>query len=204
MTGGRLREMGLPPATPRHEPPLDPVVKIGLSVLIGGMALIAGGMFLSRPDRSIPPYSIGAQEDTVVAIHVPASTSDTAVERLIRRFRDVGVTTRDFRTLKVRPTTPGEPGGHYGEVVLYVFADPVWTQPDWLHRYLAGADGEAETAYRRAWREAARGGFVLARGRTMGWIGPVPDPTRPGRTQAKRVLFDDGTVSLDDTGRGSP
>lgn len=176
-------------------PPLDPVVKIGLTVLIGGFALIAAGMFLSRPDRTIPPYSIGSQEDVVVAVHVPASTSDPAIETLIRRFRTVGLASRDFRSLKVRPTTPGNPRAPYRDVVLYIFSDPVWTQPDMLHRYLAGRDGEDEEAFRRKWRNAARGGFLYSQGRTRGWLGPVPDPVRPGHNQAIRVLFDDGAAS---------
>ncbi len=181
------------PVTPPPRPPLDPVVKIGLTVLIGGFALIAGGMFLSRPDRTIPPYSIGSQEGAVVAAHVPASTSDPAIETLIHRFRDVGVATRDFRLLKVRPTTPDNPNALYREVVLYIFSDPVWTQPDMLHRYLAGHDGEKEEAFRRAWEDAARGGFLYIRGRAKGWLGPIPNQARHDR--AGRMLFDDGHVS---------
>ncbi len=181
--------------TSAPRPPLDPVVKIGLTVFIGGFALIAAGMFLSRPDRTIPPYSIGSQEGVVVAVHVPASTSDPAIETLIRRFREVGLATRDFRSLKVRPTTPGDPRTFYREVVLYIFSDPVWTQPALLHRYLAGHDGEEEAAWRRAWQGAARGGFLYTRGRTRGWIGPIPDPTCPGCNHAIRPLFDDGAAS---------
>ena len=86
--------------------PFDPVVKIGLTVLIGGFILIAGGMFLSRPDRTIPPYSNGWQEDKVVAVHVPAWTSDPEIETLIRRFQNVGLAQQDFRGMKIRPTTP--------------------------------------------------------------------------------------------------
>ncbi len=191
----------LTPAPPPNVP-LDPVVKIGLTVFIGGFALIAGGMFLSRPDRTIPPYSIGSQEGAVVAVHVPPSTSDPAIETLIRRFRDVGATARDFRSLKVRPTTPGDPDALYRDVVLYIFSNPVWTRPDTLHRYLAGRHGGADAAFRRAWENAARGGFLYKRGAAKGWLGPVPnqappDPGqgRPRRTRAVRVLFDDGPVS---------
>ena len=43
----------------REKKKLDTVVKMGLGVFIGAFALIWGGMFLTRPDRSIPPYSIG-------------------------------------------------------------------------------------------------------------------------------------------------
>ena len=64
----------LPGSKPKK--PLDTVVKMALGVLIGSFALIWGGMYLSRPDRSIPPYTIGSQEETAVAIHVPDETSD--------------------------------------------------------------------------------------------------------------------------------
>ena len=184
----------LTPGTPPPGPPLDPIVKIGLAVLLGGFALIAGGMFLSRPDRTIPPYSIGSQEGIVVAVHVPASTSDPAIETLIHRFREVGVADRDFRSLKVRPTTSEDPHTLYRDVILYIFSNPVWTQPEKLHRYLSGPDGEDDEAFRRAWQDAARGGFRYTRGHTKGWLGPIPDPARPGRTRAIRVLFDDGGV----------
>ncbi len=171
--------------------PFDPVVKIGLSVLIGGIALIAGGMFLSRPDRTIPPFSIGAQENAVVTVHVPAWTSDPEIESLIRRFRKVGVTRRDFRSLKVRPTTPDDPNTLYGEVILYIFSDPAWTERDVLHRYLAKHPGEREETFRRAFERSARGGFLYGRGKTKGWLGPVPDRSPPGKSPTIHVLFDD-------------
>ena len=75
----------------RTKRPLDTVVKMALGVLFGSFALIWGGMFLSRPDRSIPPYSIGSQERTLVAVHVPSWTSDTEIETLIGRFRKSAV-----------------------------------------------------------------------------------------------------------------
>ena len=171
--------------------PFDPVVKIGLSVLIGGITLIAGGMFLSRPDRTIPPFSIGAQENTVVAMHVPAWTSDPEIESLIRRFRKVGVTRRDFRSLKVRPTTPDDPNTLYREVILYIFSDPTWTERDVLHRYLAKHTGEKEEAFRRAFERSARGGFIYGRGKTKGWLGPIPGPSTPPKSPTTQILFDD-------------
>ncbi len=212
------------PSTAPPRAPLDPVVKIGLTVLIGGFALIAAGMFLSRPDRTIPPYSIGAQDGVVVAVHVPPSTSDPAIATLLRRFRDVGVTAGDFRSMKVRPTTPDDPRALYRHVILYVFSDPDRTRPDVLHRYLTGQAGDGtdddgtvsdpataatevgdttddgDAAFRQAWRRAARGGFLYTRGRAKGWLGPIPDPdsapdtARPGRRRSMRVLFDDGAV----------
>ena len=62
-----------PPLSPPKKS-LDTVVKLALMVFFGSFALIWGGMYLSRPDRSIPPYSIGSQEDTAVSVHVPAWT----------------------------------------------------------------------------------------------------------------------------------
>jgi len=179
--------------------PFDPVVKIGLTVLLGGLTLIGGGMFLSRPDRTIPPFSIGSQEGTVVAVHVPAWTSDPEIKTLIHRFRKVGRTDHDFRSMKVRPTTPDDPATLYREVVLYVFSDPQWTQPETLHRYLATrATAEAgqqvgveEAAFRREFQRSARAGFIYSQGRTKGWLGPIPDPSLPEQRQNIQILFDD-------------
>lgn len=95
---------------PQPKKKLDVLVKLALGVLCTSFALIWSGMFLSRPDRSIPPYSIGSQEGTAVAIHVPGWTSDPEIETLIERFRKVGRETHDFGKMKVRPTTPGRSG----------------------------------------------------------------------------------------------
>ncbi|MEE9172791.1 MAG: hypothetical protein V3U41_07790, partial [candidate division NC10 bacterium] len=65
-------------AQPRKK--LDPIVRFGLGVFIGSFVLIFVGMVLVRPDRSIPPYSVGSQEGTMVAIHVPSRTSDAEIE----------------------------------------------------------------------------------------------------------------------------
>ena len=59
---------------------LDAMVKFGLGVFVGSFLLIWGGMFLTRPDRSIPPYSIGSQEGTLVAMHVPPWTTEAGIE----------------------------------------------------------------------------------------------------------------------------
>ena len=47
---------------PQGKKQLDTVVKLALGVFFGFFILIGIGMFLTRPDRSIPPYSIGSQE----------------------------------------------------------------------------------------------------------------------------------------------
>jgi len=179
---------------PKKKPPkkpFDPVVKIGLTVLIGGLVLIAGGMFLSRPDRTIPPFSNGWQEGTVVGLHVPAWTSDPEIETLIRRFREVGLKTKDFREMKIRPTTPEEPNNLYQEVTIYIFSDPSWTHPDTLHRYLKKGEGEDEEKFRREFDHAARGGFIYNQGKVKGWLGPIPNPSKPEKEQHIQVLFED-------------
>ena len=84
------------PKPPRK--PLDTLVKLGLGVLIGGFLMIGIGMFLSRPDRTIPPYSIGAQEGTTVLIHTPPWTSDPEIRTLLERFRNKAQETRQFRS----------------------------------------------------------------------------------------------------------
>ncbi len=190
--------------------PFDPVVRIGLTVLLGGFTLIAGGMFLSRPDRTIPPFSIGGQEGAVVAVHVPSWTSDPEIETLIRRFRKIGRTNHDFRSLKVRPTTPDDPDTLYREVVLYVFSDPQWTEPETLRRYLAARvlaakgnrlDAEEE-AFSQEFERSARGGFIYSQGNTKGWLGPIPDPSIPEQRQNIQVLFDDLVPSSPSPQRG--
>lgn len=171
--------------------PLDPIVKIGLAVLLGGFMLIFGGMYLSRPDRTIPPYSNGWQEGTVVAVHVPAWTSDPAIETLIRRFREVVLATNDLRSLKIRPTNPEDPSDYYREVNIYIFSDPTWTEPDTLHRYLEKKEGKEEEIFRYNFEQAARGGFIHLQGKTKGWLGPIPDKSKPEKNQNIQVLFDD-------------
>lgn len=152
---------------------LDPIVKMGLGILVGGFFLIAFGMFLSRPDRTIPPYSIGAQEGTLVAIHLPSWTSDPEIETLINRFGEVGRTSRDFGPMKIRPTTPKHEQGRYHTVQIIIFSDPAWADPDVLHRYLVNRESSTpDQAFIQDFEAAVRGGYLAdARGQT-GWIGP--------------------------------
>jgi len=151
--------------------PLDPVVKVGIGILIGAFCLIGFGMFLSRPDRSIPPYSIGAQEGTVVAVHLPSWTSDPEIESLIRRFGLVGRTTKDFGPLKIRPTTPDNPEGRYQRLFLLIFSDHTWAEPDKLHRYLEAKDHQKTTPFLTAFEQAIRGGYRLDQKGQEGWLG---------------------------------
>ena len=116
---------------------LDTVVKLGLFVFVGSFLLIWGGMYLTRPDRTIPPYSIGSQEGAAVAVHVPSWTSDTEIETLIYRFRKIAHEGREFGRMKIQPTTKDDPAGRYQRITIYVFANDHWTEPEMLHRYLS-------------------------------------------------------------------
>ena len=171
--------------------PLDPVVKIGITVLVGGFILIGGGMYISRPDRSIPPFSIGSQQATTVLIHVPAWTSDPEIESLIRRFRKLGKESHDFRAMKIKPTTPNDPNGFYQEVMLYIFSDPGWTEPDKLERYLRSREAPEGMGFARDFIAAARGGFVYREGSMAGWLGPIPETKEKLEEQNIQVLFDE-------------
>ena len=151
--------------------PLDPVVKAGIGVLIGAFCLIGFGMFLSRPDRTIPPYSIGAQEGPVVAVHLPPWTSDPEIESLIRRFGSVANSTRDFGPLKIRPTTPNNPEGRYQQLLLLIFSDHNWAEQAKLHRYLEGKAGQGTDPFLSEFEQAVRGGYRLDEQGQAGWLG---------------------------------
>jgi hypothetical protein len=174
---------------------LDTVVKMGLGVFIGSFMLIWGGMFLTRPDRTIPPFSVGSQEGPFVAVHVPPSTSDAAVETLIQRFRRVGRETRNFGTMKIQPTTPDDPKGRYRHIVIYVFAHDAWAEPELLHRYVHALEaGPAATADDRSLREgfekALRGFYRLNGSDEEGRLGPVPrNGDTPATAAYSRLLF---------------
>ncbi|MCA9458217.1 MAG: hypothetical protein KC587_16245, partial [Nitrospira sp.] len=143
------------PEQPPRRKKFDPIVIMGLSILIGGIFVISLGMFLSRPDRSIPPYSIGAQEGSLVAVHVPPYTSDPEIQTLVRRFGDVGRATRDFADMKIRPTTPDDPRGRYQALQIIIFSDPFWTEPDNLHRYVANeVDEKKKKTFRKNFEAA--------------------------------------------------
>jgi hypothetical protein len=178
------------PSVPKR--PLDTVVKLALGVLFGSFALIWGGMFLSRPDRSIPPYSIGSQEGTAVAVHVPAWTSDTEIETLINRFRKVGRESRNFGLMKIQPTTPGDPIGRYRRITIYIFTHEDWTEPDVLRRYVAGTDQAVVDGFDKS----LRGFYRLDGSEEEGRIGPL---IRGGDTAAtaaySRELFKGSVAS---------
>ena len=135
--------------------------------------MIGTGMFLSRPDRSIPAYSIGAQEGTLVAIHTPSWTSDPKIRTLLERFRAVGQQTRNFAPMKVRPTTPDDPQGRYQRITIYVFSDHEWAEPEKLHRYLKASKDSEDGQFKKAFESTVRGGVLLDVERVAGWLGPV-------------------------------
>lgn len=171
-------------AQPRKK--LDPIVRFGLGVFIGSFVLIIVGMVLVRPDRSIPPYSIGSQEGTMVAVHVPSWTSDAEIETLIQRFRLVAREPNGFGRMKIQPTTPQHPDGSYGRVTIYVFTDEKWTEPDVLHQYVVGDD----PGLRDEFRKAVRGQYLLDESWEEGRIGPVLSGRDSAATPAyARVLF---------------
>ncbi|MDF0642660.1 MAG: hypothetical protein P0111_01410 [Nitrospira sp.] len=173
------------PPAPRKKP-LDTVVKLALAVFFGSFGLIWGGMYLSRPDRSIPPYSIGSQEGTAVSVHVPAWTSDTEIETLIERFRKVGRETRNFGSMKIRPTTPDDPKGRYRQITIYIFTHDAWAEAPILHKYLSGGDREV----REGFRKAMRGFYQLSESEEEGRIGPLVDGPDSAATAAySRRLF---------------
>jgi len=172
--------------SPSQKKPLDTVVKLALMVFFGSFALIWGGMYLSRPDRSIPPYSIGSQEGTAVSIHVPAWTSDTEIETLIERFRKVGRETRNFGPMKIRPTTPDDPAGRYRRISIYIFTHDAWAEAPILHQYLSGDDLEVRNGFKRA----LRGFYQLTDTEEEGRIGPMVDGPDSAATAAySRQLF---------------
>ncbi len=178
--------------------PLDTVVKLALGVFIGSFALIWGGMYLSRPDRSIPPYSIGSQEETAVAIHVPSWTSDQEIETLIERFRSVGRETRNFGPMKVRPTTPDDPTERYRRLTIYIFSLDAWAEPVMLHKYLAGEDRDV----RNGFQKSLRGLYRLTESEEEGRIGPLLDGPETAATQVyARQLFK-GPIGLPSRGAG--
>lgn len=171
----------MPPSGSKTKKPLDTVVKMALGVLVGSFALIWVGMYLSRPDRSIPPYTVGSQVGHVVATHVPPQTTDQRIETLLKRFRKVGRQTHDFASMKVHPTTPGDPGGRYRRIVIYVFDDDGWTEPEVLAKYVAG-----DAAVAKEFEKSVRGYYRLQDQEEEG-VGPVP---KSGKVSDNtRILF---------------
>lgn len=168
------------------------VVKLGLGVFVGSFLLIWGGMYLTRPDRSIPPYSVGSQEGQAVAVHVPAWTSDTEIESLIHRFQKVAHEGRDFGAMKIRPTTKDDPAGRYQRITVYIFANADWAEPNILHRYLAAAAAssseESEEAFKAEFEKSVRGYYRLEGLIEEGRIGRI-DQALKGKATAGTAAY---------------
>jgi hypothetical protein len=126
-------------------------------------------MYLTRPDRTIPPYSVGSQVGHIVAMHVPHDTTDLGVETLVKRFRKVGRQTHHFAKMKIQPTTPGDPNGWYRKVVVYVFVDDGWAEPEMLNKYLAG-----DALVVKNYEKEMRGYYRLHDQEEEGGLGPIP------------------------------
>ena len=184
-----MHEQASPPtplSASKPKKPLDTVVKLALSVFVGSFALIWGGMYLSRPDRSIPPYSIGSQEGVSVAVHVPSWTSDTEIEALIERFRKVGRETRNFGPMKIRPTTPDDPQGRYRRITIYIFTHEDWAEADILHKFLTDEDQSVHDGFEKA----LRGLYRLDEREAEGRIGPLlKGPDSAATAAYSRQLF---------------
>ncbi len=166
---------------------------MGLGILVGGFCLIAFGMYLSRPDRSIPPYSVGAQKGPLVALHIPSWTSDPEIESLLIRFGDVGRRTRDFAQMKIRPTTPQDPRGRYQSIQIIIFSDPVWTEPDTFQRYATSEIVDSETPadkdFRQQFEAHVRAGYRADEGGQAAWIGPWNRSQSKDRTLTMQWVF---------------
>ncbi len=160
---------------------LDTIVKLALGVFVGSFMLIWGGMYLSRPDRTIPPYSIGSQEGTRVAMHVPPWTKDEEMAALIQRFRKIAHEHRNFGMMKIHPTTPTHPTRRYDTLTLYIFTHDTWAEPHMLHRYVAaeGAANPEERDFRKTYENAMRGYYRLEGDEEEGRIGPLKTAAVP-------------------------
>src|SRR6185295_2189821 len=159
---------------PEPKRQLDTVVKLGLFVFVASFVLIGGGMFLTRPDRSIPPYSIGSQEGSAVAVHVPMWTSDSAIETLIERFAKIGRESRDFGRMKIQPTTPVDPRGRYARITIYVFTHDAWAEREMLHKYLAAVAGDSgDRSTKEGFEKSVRGFYRLDGNEEEGRVGPL-------------------------------
>lgn len=165
---------------------LDTVVKMGLLVFVGAFGLIWGGMYLTRPDRTIPPYSVGSQEGVAVAMHVPSWTSDTEIETLLYRFQKVAREGRDFGRMKIQPTTKGDPAGRYHRMTIFIFANDHMTEADVLHRYLAADTSRdpAEQAFRADFEKTVRGYYRLDGVQEEVWLGRIHEALQGKDTAA--------------------
>jgi hypothetical protein len=167
--------------------PLDPLVKIALGLSLGLILITIIGMILTAPDRSIPPYSVMAQMGETVTVSVPPNTTDAQIEALLFRFRAALESDREgFRRLKIKPTTPNDPGGHYQRVTIYVLDNPGLAEESVLRDYLAG-----DPAARGAFKRSVRGIYRLTPGIEIGVLGYADEDVKLalGEANRPRILF---------------
>src|SRR3989441_595457 len=152
------------------------------------MVMTAEGKILTAPDRSIPPYSVMAQQGEIVTVDVPPRTTDIEIEALLVRFQTVGHGNRNqFARLKIKPTTPGDPAGLYQRVTIYVFDNPGLSEEASLKEYLSGRDPLARASFERA----VRGLYRLTADTELGAMGFVPESGAKGERPSvgARILF---------------
>ena len=167
--------------------PLDPLVKTALSLSLGLILITIIGMILTAPDRSIPPYSVMAQMGEKVTVSVPPNTTDAQIEALLFRFRAALESDRDgFGRLKIKPTTPNDPGGLYQRVTIYVLDNPGLAEESVLRDYLAG-----DPAARGAFKRSVRGSYRLTPGIEIGVLGYADEDVKAslGESNRPRILF---------------
>ena len=177
-----------PPRTPPAKKPLDPLVKTALTICLSLIVITVVGMILTAPDRSIPPYSVVAQQGEVVTVSVPPRTTEAEIEALLIRFRVVGIGDRnDFARLKIKPTTPDDPSGRYQRVTVYVFNDQGLAEEPVLRDYLAGHDPVAKASFERG----VRGVYRVTPETEFGVLGFAPEGSvsAQGLPAGSRVLF---------------
>jgi hypothetical protein len=84
--------------------------------------------------------------------------------------------------MKIQPTTPGDPNGWYRKVVVYVFADDGWAEPEMLNKYLAG-----DASVVKNYEKEMRGYYRLHDQEEEGGLGPIP--TAEAVSDDTRILF---------------
>jgi hypothetical protein len=110
--------------------------------------------------------------------------------------------------MKIHPTTPDDPSGHYQRITIYVFTHEAWAEPDMLRRYVAarGSTLPEDRSLREAFEKAVRGYYRLDESGEEGRIGPIDRVTggkdTPATAAFSRVLFSGpiSAISLDQTG----
>ena len=176
------------PQIPPAPNSLDPLVKIALVLCIGLIVITVIGMILTAPDRSIPPYSVVAQQGEVVTVSVPPRTTEAEIEALLVRFRVAGSGDRNqFARIKIKPTTPDDPSGLYQRLTIYIFNDIGLAEELVLKDYLTGRDPAARSSFERG----VRGLYRVTAETEFGALGFVPEEGASGRgvSASARVLF---------------